>query len=278
MTDNKLMQLFISSAIVVVSACNNQDKQVAAKADSLDVPKDTTLNIRTLTGELEIKPVVNNQPEASEYWIYIDQTLVHKSGDEKNDLYGLRLVPGEYTAEIAVRKYPESTGQVCFPFEFISKKIVITAGEKTSISLPAENSYGAGEIRPDYSTTSPDEYWYNNLSGKLFELDTTWYKKPAAVALNDVNIALSVSPPLSDKVFINLPKEYGAGRQFDAVQVRLLIDWLKHDLWDWFPAAPYEMPDYIRQKYDYLENLVGREKAAIDRLNEIAIKLEKTKG
>jgi hypothetical protein len=275
--------------LITLSRCNTTSKRNAAENHPdtvINHPEtsinnaDSSLSIKTLTGTLNIKPFTHEGNETSDYWIYIDQTLVEKQvlfNDVQESLNPVQLflIPGEYKVEVAVyRRSAESEEEICFPFSFTSKNVVLKAGEVTDIALPVDIDYEKCSV-DKYEYKTPDNEWYNGLLEKVKEINTTWINKnPVAHALNDVYIALLASPPLSNKVVIALPEEYGGWHEYDATQVRLIVRWIKHDIWDWFPSEPSDISEDVRKNFYQLEAAVKQIKGGIDTFNHIAEQLE----
>jgi len=122
------------------------------------------------------------------------------------------------------------------------------------------------------------EEWYNIVAERLNEAIEEYQKDPTVSAINDVFTALQQSPPVRPVVYIDLPKEYGSGREYDARQVREIVAWLTRKTFDRFrPLQPdflNRMPTNIRQRYEQLKTQVSHHKESIEQFNNIAVKLE----
>lgn len=177
------------------------------------------------------------------------------------------LIPGEYIVEIAAesRFVHESDRAMNSPFTFIKHKVKIEAGKKTTLDLKLPRILLKKEaVLPEkVSPTSQTEH--ENIE-----------KDRLVKALINCYNVLQYRPPIYRNLYIDLPKEYGGSRYFDATQVRIMVDFLKNKYVVWpeklsnSNSVRYYSSGYSKQ-CEYLEDLNSK----LDMLYEIGEKLEK---
>lgn len=258
----------------LISCTSSTVDQTTNYSDSSVIAEDSLLSIKALTGTLNI--VLDDQGTRKDgYWLYINQTLMETGWTDGNNQQRVQLVlmPGEYEVEVAVARNIAQTID-CFPFVFMRQTVTVSQGEITNVPLTI-NVENCALAAAAYQPFQPDEEWYNSLLNKVKETDRAYGQNRVALALNQALNAFIIYPPVSDKVFIDLPEQYGGGREFNAAQIRKIVAWLLHELWDWFPSSPANMNDPVLSGFTELEKQVEAQKKEISGLNKIAEQLER---
>jgi hypothetical protein len=205
-----------------------------------------------------------------------------------------KLFPGEYLVELAVesRDVPAPPRAENSPFTFRKHKIKIEAGKTTNLNLKVPRiSPTLITVMPALKTLKAPRERYRQVKlyqdyvkrvEKYFKKLREQYKRDRLViALKNCYAAFKVSPPVYRSVYIDLSEEYGGSRDFDAVQVRLIVSFLKDKYsprpgW-WIPSLRIGFDEDIAegfyQIFDYNSSFL--KDLSLDELNEIAEMLEK---
>lgn len=246
---------------------------------------DSTANIRTLAGTLSVSLTYSDGEEFNgSYWLYVDGQLVAKKtplqeGPSPLSAFEILLVPGEYAVELATKGVTE--GAINFPLYFLESQIVkIDGGEIIEVKFLTyhvlESTWALSRTH-----TGPWRQWIEGLSKSVEDKITDYQASPVVQALYDVYNAFQQSPPLRPVVYINLPETYHGPREYDAYQVKLIVAWLVRYFWIWYPLPGHNqpenlnsMPDSIRVMFGPLSAEVQRHIKIIEKLDNIAVKLE----
>src|SRR5579859_3472668 len=126
---------------------------------------DSALDVKKLTGVLLIKPVCGKDNHPSDYWVYIDKTMmlnrVSPETDSRSyDLIALQLIPGSYKLESAVYVVPRGPS---FPFAFSPQTVTIREGDTTSIEVSVDESMQGGMLVGGYPVNGAWQEWYDSL-------------------------------------------------------------------------------------------------------------------
>ena len=276
--------------IIIVSvllSCRNRNHTSAkTETDSSFFSQDDTstkfLDLKAVTGKLKLTYTSQQNNQPFDFWIYINEVLKFKSNTASSNGTGMietNLLPGKYSIEIAVENMPSSGLMFCFPFEFTTQEVEIKGGESTEVNLPVAASVSNCTFLYNNSIDYNDRNWYPAALQKIDDISQQWRFRPIASELYTTYVALESNPPHSNKIFINLPVEYGGGREFEANQVRLLIEFIKHDLWDWLGPGPLYEDDL--EKYSQVEKLIKSIRSStlgVGMLEDIAVKLDKVEN
>ena len=263
-----------------------------------------TADIRKLAGTLSIEPSLIILPGnmrtvyRRRYWIYVDGHIVDNKQFPHVDIElvfsitsqirvsgeitNIHLVPGEYFVEVAREDwvFDESMENILmtFPFYFRSEKVHIYAG--TTTRLPVL-------LNITQTEASRRQLVDNELIGttftekterliERFERTTSKYQGDLALrAINGVYTAFQRSPPLRSVVFIDLPEEYGGGREFDAEQVRTLIHWIARKYWSWLSHAYIPIEDWPGEFHRIIDDMYDKVRKSWEPLLEVADKLDR---
>jgi len=271
--------------LVVVLAAGTTIWRRSHTRREVDRPN-AALTLRPTMGSLLLTPTMKNGSNTSAYWVYINQHIVAVKPDPAEDRESLspmsfNLFPKDYTVEIATMVPDEKTND--FPIVFSSYYVSVEPGQTTSISVAIGVPISQG-ARTTTGMTEQDasvEY-LKELFGSVNKRLEEYRADPAALAVQDAYIALAQSPPVTAVVYINMPDEYGGGREYDPVQVRAIVSWLDFKFWGWFDAAafrsePSRIPEALRPQFDELASQVQQLRLSIRNYNRIAEKLEQAK-
>lgn len=246
-----------------------------------------TADIRKLTGTLLITPSWDGGDfdVKTNYWLYVNSHIVATKPSPRDAPSSLQpfeilLVPGEYKLEVAIPA-PFAESIINFPFNFRAQNIIVEPGKIRKITVNVAYLMNT-RLNPHPSRiVSGDmtwEEWYDKVVEKVNGLIKEYKQDQAFLALNDVFIAFQQSPPLSPVVYINLPEQYGGGREYDARQIRKIVTWLRRksisECCSLDPSFQDRMPTTIRQKFEQLKIQVSLHKESIEQFNNIAVKLE----
>lgn len=245
-----------------------------------DIPQ---LEIKKLMGTMLIKPTIKKFENASNYWIYVNGRIVFKKVSPKDDQSSLDpleilLVPGEYTVEVAVNALSSLTAYD-FPIYFRTQQVVIEAGKVAEVEIDVEGARPRWVGYPSLSYKNKTWVELLEIMEDSFKNSTEECQKdPVLLAINEVYRALQQSPPLLSVVYVDMPDYCGNGREFDAQQIRLIVDWLKEKHWRWLPSSNNKpknrMPGYLSYRYNQIMSKVSSYIRDIDHYKKIARKLD----
>lgn len=218
--------------------------------------------------------------ESVDYWFYVDKALVQHKTTAK--AFTARVPGGHHVLEIASRAPSSFENDLLFPFEFISKEVDVQSGESIEFSFDASRKYRGRVGDLAEARENSWQEWIDALTARYDRESSAYQRDPVVAAMRSVRDSLQDHPPAGPAIDIHLPEDYGGAREFDADQVREIDAWLKRIYWDgWFPPkefrgrrVPEDIPAQARPAYDQLKLLVEEERGSIDKLEEIARRLD----
>ena len=270
--------IFFSSLLVSLFPSCSTKKKPEEKPEAIE-PVNDSLSLRHLTGTVTIVPVSKSQSRP-DYWVYLNGNIVDKNISTDNASGALRktdlvLLPGQYKVEVVV------ANGLGFPYSVRKQEIAVSAGENKSIKMDISNEYGGmGSLLFSMPESLAWDEWIEALRKNVVAAQDTFRTSAIINALNSTYYNLANSPPQSKNVFISLPEEYCGAREYDAVQVRRIIAWIKEEYVNWFlPKTNYpNMPSEIELQYDRLQSVMTALSKYCDDLNKMADKLDKAEG
>jgi hypothetical protein len=269
--------IFSSLLVALFPSCNNKKKPV--EKPEVTEPVNDSLSLRHLTGTVTIVPVSKSQ-SPQDYWLYLNGNIVDKYISNGNASGALKktdlvLLPGQYKVEVVV------VNGLGFPYSVRKEEIAVSAGENKSIKMNVSNEYGgmASLLFSMPESVSWDE-WIEALRKNVVAAQDTFRTSAIINTFNRTYYNLANSPPQSKNVYISLPEEYCGAREYDAVQIRKIIAWIKEEYINWFlPKRNYpNMPSEIELQYDRLQSVMTALENYCNDLNKIADKLDKAEG
>ena len=270
--------IFFGSILVsLFPSCSNKKKPVG-KSEAIE-PVNDSLSLRHLTGTVTIVPVSKSQ-RTPDYWVYLNGNIVDKYISNENATGALKktdlvLLPGQYKVEVVV------VNGYGFCYSVRKEEIAVSAGENKSIEMNISNQYGVGySMFGSMLSGGSWDAWIEDLRKSVVMAQDTFRTGAIINALSRTNYNLANSPPQSKNVYISFPEEYCGAREYDAVQVRKIIAWIKEEYINWFqPKTTYpNMPSEIELQYDRLQSVMTALENYCNDLNKIADKLDKAEG
>lgn len=266
--------LFFAITAFFIPSCKNTGTDTGDENVIKSEPVNDSLQLRNLTGVLSVSPV-ETSGSRTDYWIYVNGTLIEKntavSGAGSLKPVDITLLPGEYNLEVLNRSFG-------YPFHRTKKTAMVKAGETTNVTMDI-SYYNGGAVSLRFSTLDGGtwEEWLNDLRKNVKVAQDSISYAAIVTTLNETRYALASSPPQSKAVFINLPEEYGGGREYDSEQVRKIIEWIKTEYVHWFPIKTNypQMPTEVIAQFDQLDAVMTNLKKYVEGLNSIADKLDK---
>lgn len=248
------------------------------------------LDTRTGTLRIEFGPRVRNVIHP--YWIYVNGKIVATrpmgSGPFNTmNPYQLRLNPGRYTVEIAVatRGVPD----VVFPFTFSNRDPAnprhVTGDDQAEVRSGEVTTFVVERLYEWFSANAraaiPDDEPIGPVRERESSNVTSCTQSDVYRELSAALTALSVNPPVDPVVRLDLAREHGGNREFDATEVRLLVYWLAQQCYP--DNALVERVAQSRASagtrdadaWSELASSLNRGKRAIETLGAIADKLQR---
>jgi hypothetical protein len=173
-----------------------------------------------------------------------------------------------------------------FPYRVESRKVQIKAGEFTSVKLPLAFLFqGVPGGKPEYDKFFQcDMAGLTGLEARAEQAQKNLLADPVYQSLSE----LATTPPGRPTVVVNTGAEGCGTREFDADQVRVLVDWLILKHWGWEPQeiqSPLFLADDARgeayrdfyPRAKRLKERIRQSRLTLERLKGIAVQLEQMK-
>jgi len=189
----------------------------------------------------------------------------------------IQLAPGKYVVELVTR----AVNVKGFPFGVARLETQVAAGriEEMEFGIPVgtDETRIVPAIGRPYGLT-PDkqlEYLQNDFNRTVLEYE----KLPIVAVLNQIQLNLSLTPPIRAKVFANLPDSMGGGRELDVRQLSVIIGDLESDykFRSIDDARLLSAPAPIPQLQAYLATKIGEYNTRISSFRQIIKALEQVK-
>jgi hypothetical protein len=204
--------------------------------------------------------------------------------DDILDTISIKLVPGRYTVELAVRTdYVQGTEPGRFPLMFKQTHGEVEAGKTCTLQLAVppmtSTQPPVAERVPVPSLpglqTDAAEHQRRYLERLTSEVDaklTSYQADPVVVAVQK----LRETPLVRPIVYMEFAKEQGGAREIDAQQIRLIVAYLKEKYWGWFPKS-YSVMGKTEQgtaRFHQLAGVVAHHRKSLDQCSAIAERLQ----
>ena len=173
-----------------------------------------------------------------------------------------------------------------FPYRAESRKVQVKAGEFTVVKLPLVFLFrGVPGGKPEYDKFFRcDNAGLSGLEVRAEQAQKNMLADPVYQSLSELSTTLPGRPT----VVINTGAEGCGTREFDADQVRVLVDWLILKHWGWEPQeiqSPLFLADDPRgeayRNFDSrakrLKEKIRQSRLTLERLKGIAVQLEQMK-
>jgi len=167
------------------------------------------------------------------------------------------LQPGEHMIELACRtvavnlNYGEDTNDVdrvlgfipVFPYRFQGKRLQIHSGEQATLTFdvpPPWFGVRQKRLQERGGQVIEDISQIRHLNNRFNEVLHQMREDPVYAILSGIQ---STKHPAQSRssVVVALPDHFGGKREFDADQIRTIVDWFYDSHWDWVPERRLEL-------------------------------------